>query len=90
MDRARCPGQDMRSWKPEDIFDVVCPGCATEIEFWKDEPFRSCPTCSIRVQNPRLDLGCTEWCDQAEACTGSERVAEALVALRRDRRVGKE
>ena len=22
-----CPGQDQRYWKPEDIFDVLCPRC---------------------------------------------------------------
>ena len=24
----RCPGQDQRFWKPDDTFEVTCPGCA--------------------------------------------------------------
>jgi hypothetical protein len=67
---AKCPGQDQRYWKPEDIFDVGCPYCGREIEFWKDEPFRMCRECGREVRNPRLDLACAEWCASAEECLG--------------------
>jgi len=66
----------MRSWKPEDIFEVACPSCGAEIEFWKDEPYRTCSACSTEVQNPRLDFGCAQWCQSAEECLGPDRVAE--------------
>jgi len=68
MTQPRCPGQDMRFWKPEDIFDVPCPWCGEEIEFWRDEPVRTCPSCGEAVPNPRIDLGCAEWCLQAKRC----------------------
>jgi hypothetical protein len=70
MDTPHCPGQDMSRWKPEDIFEVICPLCQTEIEFWKDEPMRMCPQCKQEILNPRMDLGCTEWCKSATACVG--------------------
>src|ERR1035438_10388396 len=50
----------MRYWKPQDIFTVACPHCRAEIEFWKDEPFRLCPTCRKEVRNPKTDMGCAE------------------------------
>ncbi|MCP4399478.1 MAG: hypothetical protein GY801_19530 [bacterium] len=68
--RPRCPGQDMRFWTPEDIFDVICPSCKTEIEFWKDEPARLCPGCKREVRNPKMDMGCAEWCKYADDCLG--------------------
>jgi hypothetical protein len=68
----RCPGQDMRSWKPEDIFELRCPACDLEIEFWKDEPLRDCPACGQEVRNPRMDLGCAAWCAAADKCLGVE------------------
>jgi hypothetical protein len=66
----RCPGQDQRFWKPEDIFDVDCPECGKTIEFWKDEPKLKCPQCKSVVANPRLDLGCAKWCQYANQCLG--------------------
>lgn len=67
---ARCPGQDQRFWKPDDIFEVECPGCGTLVEFWKDEPRVKCPSCKHVIVNPKLDLGCAEWCKYAEECLG--------------------
>jgi hypothetical protein len=66
----RCPGQDQRYWTAEDIFDVKCPSCGNDIEFWKDEPMRICPSCQKEVRNPRIDLGCAKWCKHAEECLG--------------------
>jgi len=71
MSGPRCPGMDMKFWKPQDVFEVACPACETAIEFWKDEPVRQCPECSAEVRNPRINLGCAQWCEHAEECLGS-------------------
>ena len=78
----RCPGQDQRYWTAEDIFDVSCPYCDREIEFWKDEPFRLCRGCMKEVRNPRIDLGCAKWCKFSDQCLGrsaDEQLAAAPV-----------
>jgi len=67
----RCPGQDQRFWKPDDIFETECPHCGVPIEFWKDEPSLKCPECSKLVVNPKLDLGCATWCQYSEQCLGT-------------------
>jgi hypothetical protein len=85
MDRPRCPGQDTRYWKPEDIFEVACPSCGAEIEFWKDEPIRRCLVCSMEVRNPRFDFGCAEWCEFAEECLGADPAAGRTAGRRRRR-----
>ena len=77
MSNVRCPGQDQRYWTPEDIFDIKCPFCAHEIEFFKDEPFLLCPGCKEEVRNPRIDLGCAKWCKYAEECLGKAIVEES-------------
>ncbi len=64
----KCPGQDQRYWKPEDIFEEKCPKCGHTIEFWKDEPRLKCPSCKEVVINPKIDLGCAEWCQYADQC----------------------
>ena len=66
----RCPGMDVRFWKPKDIFDLRCPHCSATIEFWKDDPNRTCPGCGTSVSNPHIDLGCAKWCQYAEECLG--------------------
>ncbi len=66
----RCPGQDQRFWKPEDIFEVQCPGCGQSVEFFKDEPKLKCRKCGSMIVNPKIDLGCAEWCQYAEQCIG--------------------
>ncbi|MHC5124419.1 MAG: HD domain-containing protein [Planctomycetota bacterium] len=66
----RCPGQDQRFWKPDDIFEVECPVCEFSVEFWKDEPQVKCPSCKQLIVNPKLDLGCAKWCKHAEECLG--------------------
>ena len=67
----RCPGQDPRYWKPDDVFEIDCPGCQRSIEFFKDEPARKCPGCGQRITNPRIDLGCAKWCQYAAHCIGN-------------------
>jgi hypothetical protein len=67
----QCPGQDLRFWKLGDIFDAKCPHCGTGIEFWKDEPSVKCPQCRRVIVNPKLDLGCAQWCQHAEQCLGA-------------------
>jgi hypothetical protein len=79
----RCPGQDLRYWTPKDIFDVPCGTCGTAIEFWKDEPSRFCPGCGRDVRNPRLDLGCAEWCRYAPECLGQEGGAPVVPVIDR-------
>jgi hypothetical protein len=69
MSDNRCPGQDMRYWKPEDIFDAPCPFCGTQIEFWKDEPVRICPGCQREARNPRIVPGCAAHCPHRNECT---------------------
>jgi len=67
----KCPGQDQRFWKPDDIFEVQCPGCGGAIEFFKDEPKLKCRKCRRMVLNLKINLGCAEWCKYAEQCLGS-------------------
>jgi len=66
----KCPGQDMRYWKPGDIFNAKCPDCGGTIEFFKDEARRKCK-CGHVMTNPKLDFGCAEWCPYAEQCIGA-------------------
>ena len=66
----KCPGQDMRFWKPGDIFDAPCPQCGRRVEFFKDEVKRKC-RCGHEIVNPKLDFGCAQWCPYAEQCVGT-------------------
>ena len=66
----RCPGQDQRFWKPDDIFELKCPGCGTSVEFFKDEPKLKCRKCGRMVLNPKINLGCAQWCQYSEQCLG--------------------
>jgi ribosomal protein S27E len=67
MADVKCPGQDTRYWKKGDIFDVPCPDCGREVEFFKDDVRRRC-SCGRTIVNPKLDLACAEWCQSAEKC----------------------
>ena len=75
----KCPGQDQRFWKPEDIFEVKCPGCGRSVEFFKDEPKMKCRNCGQMVANPKIDLGCAEWCQYAQQCLGGSAVKDISV-----------
>ena len=66
----RCPGQDTMYWKPGAIFEVVCPKCGHQVEFFKDDPTRRCKNCGHKFVNPKLDFGCASYCQYAEQCLG--------------------
>ena len=66
----RCPGQDMRYWKYDSIYEVKCPHCGNSVEFFKDEASRKCNKCGNRVANPKMDFGCAAYCQYAEQCLG--------------------
>jgi hypothetical protein len=68
MEQMKCPGQDTRFWKPTDIFMAECPKCGAEIEFFKDDARRRCAWCGHMFYNPKIELGCAEWCQYAEKC----------------------
>ena len=78
----RCPGQDMRFWGKDAIFEVKCPYCGREIEFFKDDTSQKCPSCGKRVPNPKMDFGCAAYCKYAEQCLGN--LPPELLAKRQD------
>jgi HD superfamily phosphodiesterase/ribosomal protein S27E len=70
MSKTKCPGQNTMFWGPEDIFEVTCSNCGNAVEFFKDDASRACRSCGKRIQNPKLSLGCAQWCEYAEDCLG--------------------
>jgi len=87
MTPPRCPGQDRRFWTPKDIFEVPCPHCGWDVEFFKDDPVRVCPGCGRDVRNPRIDLGCIAWCTFADQCLAVFAEAPRQAGSVRDRLV---
>jgi hypothetical protein len=93
MEQIKCPGQDTRYWKSDDIFTVECPKCGAEIEFFKDDTRRRCAWCGHLFYNPKIEMGCAEWCQFADKCvpelvqerqamqTFKERLKERVLAL---------
>lgn len=83
----KCPGQDMKYWKGNAIFDVACPKCQAPVEFYKDDTSRKCGSCGHRFVNPRMDFGCASYCQYAEQCIGTlpEEFAGARDALLKDK-----
>jgi len=69
--RQKCPGQDNRFWKPDDVYTVPCPRCGAGVEFFKDDFSRKCPQCRVRFKNPHLNMACAEWCPYGDACIDS-------------------
>lgn len=67
---SKCPGQDSRYLKPEDIYEIDCLDCGNPIEFWKTDIRLHCEKCKRVVVNPRFDMGCAKWCSYAEQCLG--------------------
>lgn len=78
----RCPGQDSRYWGPKAIFEVMCPQCGQEVEFFKDEPTRKCKNCGLKIVNPKMDFGCASYCQFADQCVGD--LPPELLAQRKD------
>lgn len=85
----QCPGQDTRYWKPDDVFDVPCEACGHAVEFFKTDVSRRCPGCGVRLQNPRISIGCATWCAHAKQCLGFDpkevELAESAEASLADR-----
>jgi hypothetical protein len=67
----KCPGQDTRFWKPNDVYTVECPKCSKPVEFFKDDIRRRCKECGHLFINPKLNLGCSRWCQYADQCVGT-------------------
>lgn len=61
----------MQYWDAGAIFDVACPECDAQVEFYKDDTTRSCPSCGHRFVNPKMDFGCAAYCKYAEQCIGT-------------------
>jgi HD superfamily phosphodiesterase len=78
----KCPGQDSRFWKPGAIFEASCPQCDANVEFFKDDTARNCPSCGHRFVNPEMDFGCASYCQFAEQCLGS--LPPEIVAQQRE------
>ncbi len=78
----KCPGQDMKYWKDDAIFDVDCPKCGNSIEFYKDDTTRKCSNCDHRFVNPKMDFGCASYCQFAEQCLGT--LPEEFMGSRED------
>jgi HD superfamily phosphohydrolase YqeK len=66
----KCPGQDTQYWQPGAIFEVKCPKCQHQVEFFKDDTSRKCGNCGHRFLNPGMDFGCASYCQFAEQCIG--------------------
>ncbi len=66
----KCPGQDTHYWKEDAIFEVKCPQCKGQVEFFKDDTTRKCGHCGHRFVNPKMDFGCAAYCQYAEQCLG--------------------
>lgn len=69
----RCPGQDLRYWKPDDLFELPCVHCAAPVEFFKDDLRRKCPHCGGFTVNSKNDMSCAAWCKHAKECLEESR-----------------
>lgn len=78
----KCPGQDSRYWRPGAIFEVKCPKCDHEVEFFKDETTRRCRKCGHLLLNPGMDFGCASYCQYAAQCIGD--LPPELIAQKED------
>jgi hypothetical protein len=78
--KKQCPGMDPANWKFEDISIRKCPGCSSEIEFWKDDVKLTCQSCGLNVFNPALHKSCLSWCPRAGECISDASVDEWIAA----------
>ena len=58
----KCSRQDMAEWGFDAVFEVSCPKCGYEVEFFKDEITRNRSKCNQKVINDRKDFGGERWC----------------------------
>ncbi|MFP4474159.1 MAG: HD domain-containing protein [Desulfatibacillaceae bacterium] len=70
MTTTLCPGQNTMFWTPNDVYEVDCANCGAGVEFFKDDARRKCRNCGAMVANPKLNLGCAQWCEHARECLG--------------------
>ena len=73
----KCPGQDLRQKKIEDVVcNLPCPVCGDDVEFFFDDKSRTCPNCKTKIEKRDeallKDFGCASWCQAAEECLGDE------------------
>jgi hypothetical protein len=79
----KCPGQNRRYWTHEDISEIDCPSCGMQVELWKDQGITKCPGCGFPIRNPKVELGCAQWCAFASECIGYDpRTADAGKSIR--------
>lgn len=71
----KCPGQDGRNLKTENI---NCPQCGYAIEFFSDEINVKCPGCKNIICRNRLP-SCVDWCKYARECVGEEKWRRVFV-----------
>jgi hypothetical protein len=65
----KCPGQDDRNIKSENI---RCPDCGYQAEIFSDEIKVKCPKCKGLICRDRLP-SCVDWCKAAKECIGEEK-----------------
>ncbi|MCD6416660.1 MAG: HD domain-containing protein [Planctomycetes bacterium] len=84
MSPLRCPGQDSRFFKSEDIAELACPRCGKPVEFWPDELVRKCQACGYRFANPENSLKCLQWCPYAAQCMEAMGGESGIAPLREE------
>jgi len=82
----KCPGQEFGR-KPQDmVYDVPCPECGKEVEFFYDDLSRICGGCDTKIEKDDerfvKDQGCAAWCQEAESCMGPNVYAKFQEALK--------
>lgn len=69
--KRRCPGMSFRSWGVDDIYEIACPHCDEQIEFFSIDKGQHCPGCLRWITNPRGRATCSEWCTASGDCPGA-------------------
>jgi len=74
----KCPGADWTQKEAQKVkYDILCPGCNYEIEFWFNDFKKECPQCKQEVEAPleRIiksleNFSCIRTCSYAKTCFG--------------------